>query len=267
MTKIDKKKPIRGTREWAVAEINCCRGCSHGCRYCYARYDLVVRRGMVTPEQWSSCSVIEKEIVKKHPLYPGQVMFPSAHDIVPENLEDCLVVLRSLLDAGNRVLVVTKPHLACVRRICSDFSDMRDRILFRFTITARDIEILKFWEPNAPDYQERKRCLEYAFNHGFDTSVSVEPMLDTADVSAMVRGLLPCISHSIWLGKMNKITRRVVCDSEEMRSEIERIERGQSNERLFHLYEELGALKRVRWKESVKEVLGLQLATDPGLDL
>lgn len=267
MTKTDNKKPIRGTREWAVAEINCCLGCSHGCRYCYARYDLVVRRGMVTPEQWSSCRVIEKEVVKKQPLYPGQVMFPTAHDIVPENLEDCLVVLRNLLDAGNRVLVVTKPHLDCVRRICSDFSGAKDRILFRFTITARDLEVLQFWEPHAPDYLERKCCLEYAFNNGFDTSVSVEPMLDTADVAAMVRELLPCVSHSIWLGKMNKITERVACDSEEMRLETERIERGQSNERLFQLFEELGGLKQVRWKESVKEVLGLQQATEPGLDL
>lgn len=263
--KIDKK-PIRGTREWAIAEINCCRGCSHGCRYCYARYDQVERRGIVTPEQWSSCRVLEEELVKKQPHYPGQVMFPTAHDIVPENLEVCLTLLNNLLDAGNKVLVVSKPHLDCVRRICADLSDARDRILFRFTITARDAGILAFWEPLAPRYPERKSCLEYAFMKGFSTSVSVEPMLDSGDVSAMVRELLPFITHSIWIGKMNKIGERVTCDREETKREIERIERGQTDEQILLLYRELKGIEQLRWKESVKEVLGLERPTEPGLD-
>lgn len=265
--KRDNRKSIRGTREWAVAEINCCLGCSHGCRYCYARYDQVERRGIVTPEQWGSCTVLGEELVKKQPQYPGQVMFPTAHDIVPENLDVCLTFLRNLLDAGNRVLVVSKPHLTCVRRICAEFSDERDQILFRFTITARDAKILEFWEPHAPRYPERKSCLKYAFMNGYATSVSVEPMLDSSDVPAMVCQLLPFITHSIWLGKMNKIGKRVTCNSEKVRREIERIERGQTDEQIYQLYNELKGIEQLRWKESIKEVLGLERPDEPGLDL
>jgi DNA repair photolyase len=261
------KKPIRGPREWAVAEINCSRGCPHGCRYCYARYDLVVRKTTVTPEQWTSCRVLDEEVARKRPLYPGQVMFPSAHDIVPENLEACLGVLRNLVDAGNRVLVVSKPHLDCIHRLCSEFSDAREQLLFRFTITARDKRLLQLWEPHAPGYEERKDCLEYAFRHGFATSVSVEPMLDTTDVAAMVDELLPFITHSIWLGKMNRIERRVACESIEMQKEVARIEKGQSDERLLQLYHELRTIPQLRWKESVKEVVGLEQASEPGLDV
>ncbi len=264
---ISGKRPIRGTLEWAVAEINCCIGCPHGCRYCYARYDQVERKGIVTSEQWEACRVLADELSSKRQLYPGQVMFPAAHDIVPENLEACITVLKNLLEAGNRVLVVSKPHLECIERLCGELSDSREQLLFRFTITARDSRILKLWEPHAPDYRERKDCLEYSSSKGFATSVSVEPMLDTSDVAAMTRELLPFISHSIWLGKMNKIERRVACESIEMQREVDRIKQEQSDAKILQLYNELKAIPQVRWKESIKEVLGLKRALEPGLDI
>jgi DNA repair photolyase len=163
--------------------------------------------------------------------------------------------------------VVSKPNIESVRRICIDFDQFRDLLLFRFTITARDSRILEFWEPKAPDYAERKSCLEYAFDEGFETSVSVEPMLDTTDVVSMVRELLPYISHSIWLGKMNRIDERVKIDSEQMRLEIERIRQGQRDEKLWQLYRALKPCDKVRWKESVKEVLGIKAPSEPGLDI
>lgn len=260
-------KKISGTREWAVAEINCCLGCPHDCLYCYARYDLVERKRVLTAEQWVCSQVNEQELLVERPLYPGQVMFPSAHDIIPENIEPCLTILKKLLSAGNKVLVVSKPHLDCIKRLCSEFSEERQQLLFRFTITARSNSILKLWEPFAPDYQERKACLQHTYNEGFATSVSVEPMLDTRDVVAMVHELLPFVSHSVWLGKMNKIDRRVRCESAEMRREIQRIERGQSDEKLLQLYQQLHSLPEIRWKESIKMVLGLEQAPEPGLDL
>ncbi len=70
-----KLKPVRGTAEWAVATVDCCRGCSHGCRYCYARHDLVERRQLVTAAQWLSPEILEEELERVRPLYDGQVMF------------------------------------------------------------------------------------------------------------------------------------------------------------------------------------------------
>ncbi|MCP3892535.1 MAG: hypothetical protein GY702_27215 [Desulfobulbaceae bacterium] len=259
-------KKISGTREWAVAEINCSLGCPHDCRYCYASYDAI-RKNRITPAQWTTCRVLENVGGREHQLYDGQVMFPSAHDIVPENLDRCIQILTSLLDAGNRVLIVSKPHLDCILKICSAFDTVKDKILFRFTITARDDAILGFWEPGAPAYKERVSCLEYAAEKGFATSVSVEPMLDTGDVVAMVRELLPYISHSIWLGKMNKISTRVLADSDQMKEEIERITREQDDVTIMHLYQQLDSLEKIRWKESIKEVIGLELAQDSGLDI
>ncbi len=261
------EKPIRGTAEWAVATVDCCSGCPHGCRYCYARYDLVERRRLLTAEQWQTCSINEEEVARLRPLYPGQVMFPAHHDIVPENLAACRTVIMNLLRAGNRVLVVSKPHLSCIAELCRDLRPYRDRLLFRFTITTRDAAILRFWEPQAPDYNERKACLELAIRQGFATSVSVEPMLDGEDVVAMVHELLPFVNHSIWLGRMNKIAERVRCESPEMQAEIVRIEREQDDAHINHIYRQLRDIPVIRWKESIKTLVGLQLAAEPGLDV
>lgn len=261
-----RRSKISGTREWAVAEINCCLGCPHGCRYCYARYDQVERRRLVATEQWRHCRILSAEVERCHPLYPGQVMFPGAHDIVPENLEACCTVLSNLLAAGNRVLVVSKPQQVCVEELCRRFTFARDHILFRFTITARDADLLNFWEPHAPTYKERLRCLALARERGFATSVSVEPILDSADVVAMVHELLPFISHSIWLGKMNKIVERVAVDSPQVAEMVAKVEAGQTDDRIVLVYEQLARIPQVRWKESIKTVLGLPLAEEAGLD-
>ncbi len=263
----NSRKPVRGTYEWAVATVDCCLGCPHGCKYCYARYDLVERKRLISPGAWDVCNLMGDELVRKHPLYAGQVMFPANHDIVPENIDACIDVIGNLLTAGNRVLLVSKPHLSCIEKLCSEFSEYKEQILFRFTITARKTEILSLWEPHAPLYAERKSCLQYVYVKGFSSSVSVEPMLDTDDVVAMVHDLIPYVTHSIWLGKMNKIKERVICDTDEVEVEVARILHGQTDRSIKKLYDELKNLKKIRWKESIKEVVGLELVDDPGLDL
>ncbi|SHO48745.1 radical SAM family protein [Desulfopila aestuarii] len=263
---VAKGKVIRGTREWAVVNIDCCTGCPHDCRYCYARYDAVEKRGLLSTADWRECRVRSEDVERIQPLYPGQVMFPTTHDILPENLDACIKVIDHLLRAGNRVLVVSKPHLDCVQELCRVFTSRKENLLFRFTITARDPELLSFWEPGAPVYSERKASLSHAFNKGFQTSVSVEPMLDTADVVEMAHELLPYVTHSIWLGTMNKIDKRVRIDSDEVVRQVERIRAGQDDLVIQRIYQQLYREPLVRWKESIKIIMGLQLAKKPGTD-
>jgi hypothetical protein len=260
-------KPVRGTAEWAVATVDCCLGCPHGCLYCYARYDQVERYGLVKAEDWQQGRIMEGEPERVHRLYNGQVMFPAHHDIVPENLAACRRVILNLLQAGNKVLVVSKPHLGCIVDLCRELRPYREKVLFRFTITARNAAILSFWEPQAPGYDERFACLELAFAEGYSTSVSVEPMLDTSDVVAMVEELQPFVTHSIWLGKMNRIAERVGGEAEMLQVEIERIEKGQEDAHIQEIYRRLRLNPLIRWKESIKTVVGLEMAEAPGLDI
>ncbi len=262
-----EKKRISGTREWAVANIDCCTGCSHGCKYCYARYDSVIKREQVSESEWSVPQIRRQDVDRNYPLFNGPVMFPTTHDILPEILDDCLTVIANLLQSGNRVLIVTKPHLECVQAICTAFTARRNQILFRFTITAANDSILQFWEPGAPKFGQRLQALQYAHSHGFETSVSIEPMLDCDNITGLVETLEPFVTHSIWLGKMNKIDQRVEIDSKEMEKDIIRIKASQCDARIKEIYNTLKDSPLVRWKESIKQVVGLELADEPGLDI
>ncbi len=261
-----EKRRIAGTREWAVAEIDCCSGCSHGCRYCYARYREVVATGRVGPEEWLQPRIRSRDLEREFCRYDGQVMFPANHDIQPEIVDECIAVLHKLLAAGNRVLVVSKPHLQCIEKICSTLRSSRKQILFRFSITAGDDEILGFWEPGAPCYEERLASLRHAYSMGFATSVSVEPMLDSENIVSLVEALAPWVSHSIWIGRMNKTEERVCCRDEETAMRLQRLLQGQSDARIGEIYRRLRDNPLIRWKESIKEVVGLQGVKKPGED-
>lgn len=257
---------IRGTREWAVAEINCCIGCPHDCRYCYAR-TAALKKGLISSvEHWSQSRIIDQAVNDKHRQYQGQVMFPTAHDIVEDNLAASIEVITHLLAADNKVLIVSKPSVSCIYRICERFCPQRQRILFRFTITARDASILSFWEPGAPDYLNRLDSLKLAHQRGFETSVSVEPILDITDLQEMIAELEPFVTHSIWIGKMNRIEERVVIDSDEVAEEVARIRSEQDDKRIVDLYESLQDNPLIRWKESIKQVVGVPLLTERGFD-
>ena len=83
---------------------------------------------------------------------------------------------------------------------------------------------------------------------------------------AMVYDLLPFVSHSIWLGKMNRIEERVTVESEAMERAVKRLADGQSDHHILRIYNELRDIDKVRWKESIKAVVGLELPSEPGLD-
>ena len=141
-------------------------------------------------------------------------MFPTSHDITAESLVNCLIVLEKLLDAGNEVLITTKPKFKYITEICSKFSRFKDLIQFRFTITSTNDENLRFWEPGAPRFEEGLKCVKYAFKNDFKTSISIEPVLDIAPY-ILVNILLPYITESIWIGKMNYMKIKNISKYEE----------------------------------------------------
>jgi DNA repair photolyase len=211
-SKIIKPKPVFGTKEWADRNENCLNGCSHDCRYCYAKA-TALRFGRNTPQNWEN-ETLKPDILKKEfRKFKGKIMFPSAHDITPAHLNDCMTYLEHMLRPGNQVTIVSKPHLDCVKAICQEFGWYKDKILFRFTIGSSDSNTLKFWEPIAPDFAERLESLKYAFSEGYQTSVSSEPMLDD-NIGDVIDQVIPFVTDSIWLGKMNQLRGRLALNGE-----------------------------------------------------
>lgn len=201
------RKTTTGTREWADSNVNVINGCVNDCRYCYAK-KMSIRFKRKTPDTWKDM-VLHEKIPKRFTKRNGRIMFPTSHDIPSPLIERhrflfgaCIHVLERMLEAGNNVLITTKPNLAAIEYICRMFLRFQDQIQFRFTITSANDDILTFWEPRAPLFVERVKSLVYAFGAGFKTSISIEPCLD-ADPRSLVHILRPYVTESIWLGCMN----------------------------------------------------------------
>lgn len=243
-----------GTREWAESNYNIGIGCAHNCRYCYARTSAVRFGYVESDESWTSEKVKDKmpPISKKN----GWIMFPTTHDITPFYLPTAIDALTKLLSKGNKVLIVSKPHLECVAEMCGKLDKWKSNILFRFTIGTLDEDTAKFWEPSAPEISERIACLIYAWERGFATSVSMEPMLSTVEETLEAfDNFAPYVTDKIWIGKMNKIDRRVVKVDDAVVARCNDVMEFQTDDKILWLVDQLKDDPKVAWKDSIKEVI------------
>ncbi|KKM13376.1 hypothetical protein LCGC14_1716850 [marine sediment metagenome] len=212
MSKKNRKITL-GTKEWANSNANCYYGCSNNCRYCYAK-KMAIRFKRKTEDNWKIMEPNKKAIKKGYSKRKGRIMFPTSHDITPESLSGSLILLKKLLDSNNDVLITTKPNLSCVKIICNNFYKKKDLIQFRFTITSFNNDLLSFWEPKAPLFEERLESLKHAFKMGYKTSISIEPFLDN-NPFILIDKLIPYVTESIWIGKMNYFQTRNFTQKEE----------------------------------------------------
>ena len=247
-----------GTHQWADQTINIIRGCKCDCLGCFAA-DRAYRFKEVAPGQWKIETLNERafnaKVSKGHTL----TMFPSTHNISPEFLGPSMVKIQQILDSGSDILIVLKPYQKVVESICSRFEADKDRIIFRFTIGSTDDAVLKFWEPGAPSYEERKACLKYAYERGFETSVSVEPWWG-GDIDSLITELRPFVTDSIWIGKMNRGKARMKNNghwnpqTEAKYNELMSIWYADDN--IMAIYNRYNGDPLIRWKESIAKVVG-----------
>ena len=251
-------KAIFGTRQWAPYSENCLLGCAHDCRYCYAKA-MAIQYKRTTPQSWKNEALRPGILQKKFRKRDGVIMVPSSHDITPAHLSECLTFLKNILSPGNEVLIVSKPHLECVKAICGEFAGYRDKILFRFTIGSSDSTTLKFWERNAPDFAERLESLKYAFSEGYQTSVSCEPMLDD-NIGDVINQVSPFVTDKIWLGKANLLCSRLALNGENdpvMIQAAKDLMASQKDKNILQLYSRYKYNPQIEWKNSIKKVVGL----------
>jgi len=247
--KIKKREITSGTKEWADHNVNCIKGCSNNCRYCYAKI-IAKRFGRCTEETWTDIEINRDVLNKTFKKYNGRVMFPSSHDIIdtPEAKEACFIVIRKLLEAGNELLITTKPKLSITRDIIKRFYTFKSQIQFRFTITSLDNQLLSFWEPNAPPFEERLKSLKYAYEKGFKTSVSIEPFLDY-NPKKLVNILSPYVTESIWLGPMNYIPKNSIPNKD--KQQYTEIRKSYEIDHLKEIFEDLKDFPKIKFKDSM----------------
>jgi len=269
------EKAVFGTSEWADHNINCCLGCQHNCRYCYGRWnefhDRFLKNLNRMPDGvWEDMRVRPKptSLKDKKAREAKTLMFPTQHDITPGFLDHCLAYLDRVFETLTaKLLIVSKPHIECVEAMCKRYPQYKDRILFRFTIGAYDQRILDYWEPGAPSFAERLWCLQFAKGMGYETSVSAEPLLDALNVETLYHLIEPHVTDALWIGKLNYIDTRVAVETEQDRRMVAQVKAGQTDEVIKTIYEHFKDLPKIKWKESYKKVVGIEVPTEKGLDI
>jgi len=257
LSKIDK--PKFGTKEWANYNINCVTGCSHDCRYCYAK-SMAIQYERKTHDNWKDEVIRTKQLSKKFMKRKDgdRFMFPSTHDITPNNLSACIQILTHLLAPGNEGVIVTKPHFECIEALCDVFPMFKDQFIFRFTIGSGNSDTLRFWEPEAPDFEERLASLKYAHWKGYQTSISCEPMLDD-NIQDVVEQVMPYVTETVWIGKPNMLKGRLSMNGhndEETMARADRLLQSLSDQFIWDLYAKYKGESKIRWKDSVKKIVG-----------
>lgn len=247
---------VTGTREWSDHSLNIAIGCSHNCAYCYARSNALRFKKVVSDDEWIEERQKPNLGGADKRKYNGIVMFPTTHDITPALRDAAFIALRNLLGAGNRVLVVSKPHWDVIDALTKEFDAWKGgNLALRFSIGTLDDRIAKIWEPGAPDVEERVLALELATIRGFDAGVSMEPYLNADAIVEEFRRLKDLSSGTIWIGKMNHIRQRVGKRVPE--EEIQRVEHGQRDDVVRGIYDALYRNRKVRWKDSIRAVVGV----------
>lgn len=246
-----------GTREWSEWSHNVAVGCRNNCRYCYARYNAVQRFGLVKSVRGWPDERIKPGIRNVQPKRkPGVIMMPTTHDITPGTLNEIIYAARGLLGVGNSLLLVTKPRLECVQRLCEDLAPWKPQVLWRFTIGTVDDEVRAFWEPGAPAIDERLASLRHAHAQGWRTSVSAEPLLGGYDTAITVVDVVePYVTDTIWIGPMNRIRQRVAIDCQATRSAVQHIEHVQCKSELLRIYDALRDRPKVRFKDAITRLV------------
>lgn len=264
------KKPAGGAEEWGKYRINAFFGCEHDCKYCYAKTFIAVRGKKQSLQNWTVPIVNEKVITKNYrEKMNGRIMFASTHDFTDLTIDASITVFKNLLAVKNDILIVSKPHLHIVKRLCAELEPYKDLIEFRFTIGSTQDSVLEFWETNAPGFQERLDSLKYAYNLGFKTSVSCEPMIDP-EIEKLVSQVRPYANVSIWLGKVRDFIRYLKVNK---KNDADTIEKAQmliahfSNERILELYNTYKNDPLIKFKDSIKDIVGIQRPIEHGLNM
>lgn len=251
----DVERVGTGTGEWAEFNENIARGCQNDCLYCYSAYNASARFHWRPRAEWAREELTKRANLTSYPKRDGVVMFPTAHDITDATVDAYIRVAKLIVEAGNHLLIVSKPKLDCMKEVLSALDDYKAQIMCRFTIGTTDRVVAKFWEPGAPSPEERIEALSLARSLDFRTSVSAEPLLGDAETAeSVLAAVRPFVTH-VWIGKMNMPQLRCGIDDPAVASAVMAIEQLQSDEAVLAMHARFKDDPLVRWKDSVKKVV------------
>jgi len=198
-------EPRGRAREYSELACNLYRGCTHGCRYCYAPACM-----RTTGEKWHAKAELRKDILslleKDARRLKGDtrsILFCFLSDPYQplertERLTRQALEIVSKYQLNNQVL--TK---GCANLILEDMELMKNASTqLGITLCFADDNERKKWEPNASSIEDRLTVLKTTHKAGIFTWVSLEPVIDPNQALAVIR-----MAHryvNFWkVGKLN----------------------------------------------------------------
>jgi len=193
--------------EYAKLALNLYNGCIHGCKYCYNNtrwnkdkfFDSAKPRTGLTSKIEADARSLSDEYGDACP----EILISfigDAYQPAEKHLGITRLAIRTLINHNLPFTILTKSNL-----ITRDFDLLQEhRKKFRLgmsLITTDDFKASE-WEPKAASVLDRIYTLGAAKKHGFQTWVSLEPVIWPAEAVRVINSLYHLVDFW-WIGKLN----------------------------------------------------------------
>lgn len=198
-------EPKGRAREYSELACNLYRGCTHGCRYCYAPACM-----RTTGDSWHAEAMPRADILalferdaRKLRADRRRILFSFLSDPY-QPLERAVRLTRQALElVGKYQLQAQILTKGCADLIGEDLSLIRRTgTHLGITLCFADDASRKEWEPDAASVADRLNILKAAHREGVYTWVSLEPVIDPNQALGVIR-----MAHKyvdFWkIGKLN----------------------------------------------------------------
>ncbi|MBW1801320.1 MAG: hypothetical protein JRJ85_11405 [Deltaproteobacteria bacterium] len=198
-------EPRGRAREYSELACNLYRGCTHGCRYCYAPACM-----RTTGEKWHANAEPRKNILrlleKDARRLQGDlrsILFCFLCDPY-QPLERTERLTRQALEIMSKYRLKNKVLTkGCADLIMEDMEIMKTaRTQLGITLCFADDTVRRDWEPYASTVEDRLNIMKTAHKMGIFTWVSLEPVIDPDQALAVIQ-----VAHhyvNLWkVGKLN----------------------------------------------------------------
>jgi len=198
-------EPKGKAKEYATLAVNLYKGCTHGCRYCFAPKIPWISSEEYYTDASPKDDAIEKlkKDVRKLGEDTPEILLSFQGDVYQPAEMDLQLTRQAIqvfIENSLPFTILTKGGTRAVRDF--DLLEHYDRCRLGTTLVFWNQSDADHWEPNAPSIYDRVKAMKLAHEKGIRTWVSLEPVIDPAQALEIIQTLHPIVDH--WkVGKIN----------------------------------------------------------------
>jgi DNA repair photolyase len=194
--------------EYAKLALNIYKGCTHGCKYCYASKTPWKSPGKYFSGSYPKNDLINRvtkdciSLIKKPEPVPEILISFIGDPYQPMEMDLHLTreTIQTLINFDLPFSILTKGGMYAVRDF--DLLAGYGKARFGTTLCFMDQNMADEWEPGAARIQSRIMAIEEAKRRHIPTWISLEPVIDPDEALRVIDALHPLVDH--WkIGKLN----------------------------------------------------------------